>query len=85
MMIASVVVDVPASGTDHPFDYHVPEVFETWIEKGMRVIVPFGPRKIQGFISALQNGVESDRQLKAISKVIDVEPVLDEELLELGF
>lgn len=47
-MIAQVIVDVAARQTDRVFDYLVPEGLE--ISIGSRVIVPFGNRKVQGFV-----------------------------------
>lgn len=82
-MIVQVVVDVPSGGTDRLFDYKVPTHLQTIIEKGMRVVVSFGPRKIQGFVVAV--GVETElSKLKEIETVLDVTPVLTEELLYLG-
>ncbi|WP_347550398.1 primosomal protein N' [Pseudalkalibacillus hwajinpoensis] len=83
-MIAKVIVDVPANQTDRLFDYAIPEAWEEMIEPGMRVVVPFGPRKIQGFVIAVATDSEHDK-LKEISEVKDVTPVLTKELLDLGF
>ena len=83
MKIASVVVDVPAKQTDRSFDYLIPAEWVDIIQPGMRVIVPFGPRKIQGFVTGLK--AESDfKKLREICEPMDLEPVLNQELLELG-
>ncbi|KON89145.1 primosomal protein N' [Sporosarcina globispora] len=83
MNIASVIVDVPAKQTDRAFDYKIPAQLRGVILPGMRVVVPFGPRKIQGFVTGLKE--ESDfQQLKSISEPIDLNPVLNRELLTLG-
>lgn len=83
MSIARVVVDVPASQTDRIFDYLIPSHFEGSVDKGMRVIVPFGPRKIMGFV--LEIVKSSDREkLKEIEDIMDIIPVLTPELLEVG-
>jgi primosomal protein N' (replication factor Y) (superfamily II helicase) len=83
MKIASVIVDVPAKHTDKPFDYSVPEEWEETIQPGMRVIVPFGPRKIQGFITEIKS--ESDfEKLRQIIEPMDLEPVLNNEQLRLA-
>ncbi len=47
---ASVIVDVPAKQTDRAFDYEIPTKWHGFIQPGMRVNVPFGPRQIQGFV-----------------------------------
>ncbi|WP_077211473.1 primosomal protein N' [Bacillus dakarensis] len=82
-MIASVIVDVPAKQTDRSFDYKIPESLNDVIKPGMRVVVPFGPRKIQGFVVSIKP--QSDfKKLKEIIEPMDLYPVLTDELLELG-
>ncbi|HAQ08237.1 MAG TPA: primosomal protein N', partial [Bacillus bacterium] len=83
MNIASVVVDVPAKQTDKTFDYKIPEHLLDVIKPGVRVIVPFGPRKIQGFVTGLKKE-SSFAKLREIIEPLDLNPVLNEELLELG-
>ncbi|WP_102271511.1 primosomal protein N' [Cytobacillus massiliigabonensis] len=83
MTIASVIVDVPAKQTDRPFDYVIPDHLLEVIRPGMRVIVPFGPRKIQGFVIGLKP--ESDfGKLKELIEPMDLTPILNQELLTLG-
>lgn len=82
-MIAKVIVDVPAKQTDRAFDYLVPEALEDVIKPGVRVIVPFGPRKIQGFVVGFSDRSEFTG-LKEIIEPMDLTPVLNEELLGLG-
>ncbi|PIE96456.1 primosomal protein N' [Bacillus fungorum] len=85
MKFASVIVDVPARQTDRPFDYIIPKKWEDIVQTGMRVVVPFGPRKLQGFIIGIKDSVEVEsKKLKAIHEILDVTPVLNEELLKLG-
>ncbi len=82
-MIAEVIVDVPAQQTDRPFDYRVPDKWSGMIQEGMRVTVPFGPRKLLGFVVKLKESSEF-KSLKSISGLLDMEPALNEELLKLG-
>jgi len=83
MEIASVIVDVPTKQTDRTFDYYIPEQWREVIQPGMRVIVPFGARNIQGFVVELK--AESEfKKLRNIIEPMDLEPVLNKELLELG-
>ncbi|PZG32569.1 primosomal protein N' [Listeria ivanovii] len=81
--IAKVIVDVPAMQVDRPFDYFIPEDLQELIRPGMRVSVPFGNRKIQGFVTELGE-TEENPKLKGIDGVMDLAPVLNEELMELG-
>lgn len=84
-MIAEVIVDVSAYPIDRPFDYAVPGHLETVIECGSRVKVPFGPRKVIGYVTRLK--AESDiegKKLKKIDELIDLDPILSSELLSLA-
>ncbi|TGB04893.1 primosomal protein N' [Halobacillus salinus] len=83
MTFARVIVDVPSKNTNRPFDYKIPEKFESVVQPGVRVIVPFGPRKIMGYVVALTNESDFDK-VKNLSEVLDVTPALTEELLHLG-
>lgn len=82
--IAKVIVDVPAMQTNKPFDYVIPLSLEKKLEKGMRVEVPFGARNIQGFIVGVVDSSSYEGELKEIICPLDLEPVLNEELLQLG-
>ncbi len=84
MKVASIVVDVPAMQTDRLFDYIVPKKWMDIIQPGMRVVVPFGPRKVQGFVMEIGETSEVDK-LKEIYSVMDLSPVLNRELLQLGY
>lgn len=83
MDIAAVIVDVPAQQTDREFDYRIPDKWKAVIVPGLRVIVPFGPRMVQGFVSHLKDQSEFDK-LRYIKEPMDLEPVLNKELLKLG-
>ncbi|MGN7310360.1 primosomal protein N' [Alkalicoccobacillus gibsonii] len=82
-MIARTIVDVPAAQTDRLFDYLIPSHLAEIIQPGMRVVVPFGPRQIQGFVLDVTETSDVSR-LKAIDEVLDPVPVLTDELLKLG-
>ncbi|MFB5660616.1 primosomal protein N' [Alteribacillus sp. HJP-4] len=82
-MYAKVIVDVAAAQINKAFDYKIPEEMIDLVKPGMRVTVPFGPRKIQGFI--WKTSPESNlSKVKGISDILDPDPVLTKELLELG-
>ncbi|WP_050614725.1 primosomal protein N' [Bacillus testis] len=83
MEIASVIVDVPVRQTDKEFDYTIPEKWAGMLTPGMRVLVPFGPRTIQGFVTSVREGEETGR-LKPIYSIQDLEPALTPELLHLA-
>jgi len=81
-----------ASAADTEFDYFVPD--EIWpVEVGQRVEVPFGREDKHEAGFCTQSDVRSEesfiargigRKLKRVTKVIDKEPLLDLELMELA-
>lgn len=84
--IAEVIVDVPVMQTNIPYSYHIPEKYINQLQPGMRVIVPFGKgnRQVQGFVVLISEQDDTNDELKSISSVMDLHPVLNEELLQLG-
>ena len=82
-MIAEVVVDIKNKAVNKVFDYLVPEEFIPVIQPGVRVLVPFGPRTIMGFVISLKESTQLQK-LRPIKELIDVVPVLNDELRELG-
>ena len=81
-MIAQVIVDVAAKQTDRVFEYHVPASLEVSI--GDRVVVPFGRRKVQGFIVGLTDRTDYPGQLKDLLLVLDELAPLTPELVQLS-
>lgn len=81
-MIAQVIVDVAAKQTDRVFEYHVPASLEVSI--GDRVVVPFGRRKVQGFIVGLTDRTDYPGQLKDLLLVLDEQAPLTPELVQLS-
>src|SRR5699024_4959909 len=84
--IADVIVDVPVLQTNIPYEFKVPNNLQEDIAIGMRVIVPFGQRnrRVQGFITQLKTAQDFDGELKEIIDVMDLDPVLNRELIDLG-
>jgi len=87
IITAKVIVDVPVSRTNRPFDYRVPDWIQPLIAVGSRVVVPFGPRKLQGYVVDVAEHPEppeSAQKLREIEQVLDDTPPLTPELLELA-
>ncbi|MGT2930153.1 primosomal protein N' [Streptococcus dentasini] len=82
--IAKVIVDVPLMQTDKPFSYRIPAELTDLVSLGSRVHVPFGRsnRLLQGFVVGFDEGDPQD--LKKLVAVLDFEPVLNQEQLELA-
>lgn len=83
MTVAKVIVDVPAKPINQTFDYDVPDKFDNILQNGMRVTVPFGSRKVMGFVVSRVYTSEFDT-LKPIINVLDLTPALTPELLQIG-
>lgn len=65
------------------FAYAVPSALVGRVRPGVRVRVPFGPRKEIGLVDALGAGEEAPTRLRSVLEVLDDEPLLGPELLDL--
>lgn len=83
-MIAQVIVDVAVKQTDRIFEYHIPTELEKSIQIGSRVVVPFGRRKVQGFVVGLTEKSEFKGKLKDLLVIVDEMPPLTPELVDLS-
>lgn len=81
-MYADVLVEVITKQTEKTFTYKIPDNLKA--EVGMRVVVPFGRRNIQGFIVRVFNDGKFDYEIKDIVSLVDDRPVINAEMLELG-
>ena len=82
--IAEVAVEQASFHFDKPYSYIVPESLSS-VSPGCRVLVPFGGgnRKTQGIVLRLPDAAQLPK-LKPITAVLDAEPLLDAEMLELA-
>ena len=81
-MYAQVLVEIKAKALDKTFTYIVPDNMK--VLPGMRVLVPFGKRRLEGFVLEVLSDGNYDYEVKPVIKVIDEKPVINEEMLELG-
>lgn len=81
-MIANVLLEI--SKLDKTFTYKVPKDMEKKCKVGMRVLVPFGNRQLEGFVMGIEEERETNYSLKDIISLVDEEEVLNSELLKLG-
>ena len=79
-MIAKVIVDISNSQTDKIFDYEIPSNLD--VRKGARVIVPFGPRRVEGFCIDITQSSDVT-SLKYVEAVLDDFVCISDEMLEL--
>ncbi len=81
-MYAEVIIDQDAKALDKVFEYIVPDDLPARV--GMRAIVPFGARYIQGFIVALKENCDYDKsKLRAISSLVEDFSAIKPEMLSL--
>ena len=86
-MIAKVIVDIPSKSVDFTFDYVIPKRLAAFVQVGVRVVVPFGPRTVQGYVMDIQSHPDQDideTKLKEIKEVQDIQPELTSELIQLS-
>lgn len=83
-LLANVVVEKTTYAFDSPFSYSVPPALEQEIRPGCRVMVPFGSgnRKRQGLVLELKEE-QLDMALKEVTSLVDREPILNQEQLQL--
>ncbi|MFA9492832.1 primosomal protein N' [Streptococcus sp. E17BB] len=84
--IAQIIIDLPLKQTDQPYSYLVPDELVALIAVGSRVHVPFGAtnRPLQGFVVGFEEIADQDMTLKPVLAVLDLEPVLNQEQLDLA-
>ncbi len=68
---------------DQPFTYLLPETLRGRVRPGCRLLVPFGARKLVGFLLRCHDEAPEKPPREAL-RLLDEKPVLDEALLELG-
>ena len=81
IMQANVLVEVNIKYSDLPFTYNIPERLKDKIKIGYKVIVPFGRRKVEGFVIETGN-FSTNYELKDICDVVG--EILTPELIDLG-
>lgn len=80
-MFAKIIIDISSSSVDKIFDYKL----TTPLPVGSRVVVPFGNRKMEGYIIGLSETTDVDEsKLKEVQEALDPFPVITPEQLEIA-
>src|ERR1051326_3997772 len=79
-MIARVTLEIALR---KEFDYLVPAGWESRVEVGTRVKVPFGPRQVMGCVTALP-GESPHRKLRPILKIVGSRALVTPQVLRLA-
>ncbi|MCR5068007.1 MAG: primosomal protein N' [Erysipelotrichaceae bacterium] len=89
MRVVSVYIEHPVMQLNSPFHYLLKG--EDYLARGMRVKVDFNGRPLVGFVDGIEEVEDIDAyqktldyQFKEIQEIIDKEPLLNDELYELG-
>ncbi|MDX1631353.1 MAG: hypothetical protein R3234_05810, partial [Thermoanaerobaculia bacterium] len=67
-----------------PLTYGPPEGWQGELPTGVRVTVPVGPRQMTGIVVGRAQEAPEGVRIRPITEILDVIPVLSEELLELA-
>ncbi|MCK9526182.1 MAG: DEAD/DEAH box helicase, partial [Limnochordia bacterium] len=82
---AGIIVDVRAEAVNRIFQYRIPEIYQEQIKIGHRVLVPFGRRRIEGYVVELSHELEiEEARLKDLLALLDPEPIIDPSLVSLA-
>ena len=84
--LAAVAVSSASFGYDRRYKYTIPPQMDGKVFAGARVLVPFGNgnRKRIGIVIRIDDAANEDlSKFKPINSIIDSEPVLNDEMLEL--
>ena len=84
-LIAKVAVSAAVVSIDKAYDYKVPEPWQGQVERGRRVMVPFGKGNhlTEGFVLDVVRQ-EPPARLKPLAHVFDGTVTLDEEAMHLA-
>ena len=82
-MYAEVLVQYGVKSLDRQFTYKIPEELKNDLQVGMKVLVPFGTMKINGFVIKIKNETDQEN-LKEIIEITNKDFRLNNELLDLG-
>ena len=84
-MIAEVIVEVSSAEVDKVFDYSLPNSLMRENLVGCRALVPFGPRKIEGYIINIKETSNLDSsKIKDVISLLDETPTILPEMIKLS-
>jgi primosomal protein N' (replication factor Y) (superfamily II helicase) len=78
--LIEVAVPVPVYAT---FTYQVPSRLQDAVAVGKRVLVPFGRRRLTGYVLGPANATPESAKIKPIADVLDEQPIFTKGLLNL--
>jgi primosomal protein N' (replication factor Y) len=83
MLSAEVLINQKARAFNQSFTYQVPDSLVSGMKCGIRVLVPLGNRRVEGYVRALRE-INNPGDLKPIIDILDKDPVVIPQLFELA-
>ncbi len=82
---ANIIVDISQEKLDKTFQYHIPQKLQPQIGIGMQVYIPFGNRKMKGYVVELTDEAEYDvDKIKDIGRIGKASIPIERHLIALG-
>ncbi len=82
---ARIIVDISQEKLDKTFEYRVPERLEEALAVGMQVYVPFGSRRIRGYVVELADEAEyEEEKLKDVLSIVKDSVSIESQLIALA-
>lgn len=82
---ANIIVDISHEKLDKTFQYKIPERLKEQLVPGMQVYIPFGNRKIKGYVVELTDEAEFDvARLKEITDIVTDSIPIESQLIALA-
>ena len=78
-MYAEVLIEYGVKSLDKSFTYIIPDSLKDNLKVGMKVLIPFGNKIINGFVTNIKDSYIEDYELKEIVDIVDRELVLNKE------
>ncbi len=83
MRYCRVIVDLAADDVDRLFTYRLPEGMT--LSPGQRVLVPFGPRRLEGWVIELTDAADiEEEKIKSVVRPIEDYPLLLPAMIDLA-
>lgn len=82
---ANIIVDISQEKLDKTFQYRVPQRLQERLEIGMQVYIPFGNRRLRGYVVELTDTAEYDTEkIKEIQGIVSESIPIESQLIALA-
>lgn len=84
-LYAGVIVDLRLETVNKVFQYQVPPLLQGEIQIGHRILVPFGPRKLEAYVVELSSDLQVEAgRIREVLALLDPEPIILPSLVDLA-